>query len=78
MSQVIIQFQNRDEVVEFTNTVERFPYNMDILRGSNSVADAKSLLGIIALGLGNRLKLRIYSEDCDEMLKEISKYIVAA
>ena len=54
MSQVIIQFQNPDEVVEFTNTVERFPYNMDILRGSNSVADAKSLLGIIALGLGNR------------------------
>ena len=52
MSQVIIQFQNPDEVVEFTNTVERFPYNMDILRGSNSVADAKSLLGIIALGLG--------------------------
>ena len=46
MSQVIIQFQNPDEVVEFTNTVERFPYNMDILRGSNSVADAKSLLGI--------------------------------
>ena len=51
---------------------------MDILRGNNSVADAKSLRGIIALGLGNRLKLRIYSEDCDEVLKEISKYIVAA
>lgn len=78
MSQVIIQFKNPDEVVEFTNTVERFPYSMDILRGNNSVADAKSLLGIIALGLCNRLKLRIYSEDCDEVLKEISKYIVAA
>ena len=78
MSQVIIQFKNPDEVVEFTNTVERFPYSMDILRGNNSVADAKSLQGIIALGRGNRLKLRIYSEDCDEVLKEISKYIVAA
>ena len=51
---------------------------MDIRGGNNSVADAKSLLGSIALGLGNRLKLRIYSEDCDEVLKEISKYIVAA
>lgn len=47
MSQVIIQFKNPDEVVEFTNTVERFPYSMDILRGNNSVADAKPCWGLL-------------------------------
>ena len=53
MSQVIIQFQNPDEVVEFTNTVERSHITWIFSRGSNSVADAKSPAGdYSALGLG--------------------------
>lgn len=42
------------------------------------IVDAKSLLGILALGLENVLELCIYSdEDCDEVVEAISRYVVA-
>lgn len=40
-----------EEITEFVNMMSRQGYNTDLSRGSFSV-DAKSILGVIALGLG--------------------------
>jgi len=46
---------------------------MDLKRGKATV-DAKSLLGIMYLGLNNVIELQMYSEDCTELKKELEKY----
>lgn len=76
MSQITVHFNDPREVSEFTNIVERYPYHMDMLRSSNASADAKSILGILALGIERDLKLMIYEEECVDVLKQIEKYTV--
>ena len=78
MDQVNVQFRTPEEVMDFTNVVSRYEYNMDLKKSSKKIVDAKSLLGILALGLENVLELCIYSdEDCDEVVEAISRYVVA-
>ena len=78
MSQVKVQFKTPEEVMDFTNVVSKYDYNMDLKKSSRKVVDAKSLLGILALGLENNLELCIYSdEDCSEVVNAIGKYGVA-
>ena len=75
MSQVKVQFKTPEEVMDFTNVVSKYDYNMDLKKSSRKVVDAKSLL---ALGLENNLELCIYSdEDCSEVVNAIGKYVVA-
>ena len=78
MSQVKVQFKTPEEVMDFTNVVSKYDYNMDLKKSSRKVVDAKSLLGILALGLENNLELCIYyDEDCSEVVNAIGKYVVA-
>lgn len=78
MSQVKVQFRTPEEALDFANVVSKYDYNMDIRKSSWKMADAKSLLGILALGLENRLELCIHSdEDCTEVVNAIRKYVVA-
>ena len=76
MSQVTVHFNSPREVSEFANIVERYPYHMDMMRSSNSSADAKSVLGILALGIERDLRLNIYEDECSDVLKQIEKYTV--
>ena len=78
MDQVKVQFRTPEEVMDFTNVVSRYEYNMDLKKSSKKIVDAKSLLGILALGLEIVLELCIYSdEDCSEVVNAIGKYVVA-
>ena len=38
--------------------------------------DAKSIMGIFSLDLSKPLELRVHSDDCDELMAELDKYIV--
>lgn len=38
------------------------------------VVDAKSLLGIMHLGINNEIALQMYTDDCEELCREIAKY----
>lgn len=78
MSQVKVQFKTAKEVVDFTNVVSKYDYDMDLKKSSRNVVDAKSLLGILTLGLENHLELCIYSDgDCSEVVDAIEKYVVS-
>ena len=74
MKSVMIRLSLVENVNNFVNIVTRYPYEMD-LRAGRHVVDAKSILGIFSLDLSRPITLEIYSDNCDELLKEISAFI---
>lgn len=78
MSQVKVQFKTPEEVMNFTSVVSRYDYDMDLKKSRNKIADAKSLLGILALGLEHTLELCIYADDdCTDVVNAIDRYVVS-
>ena len=70
MSTMNITFKHPDEIIDFLKTVCKFDFNMDMRRG-RAVVDAKSLLGIMNLGLNNVIELQMYADDCTELERQI-------
>lgn len=70
-----VTFRNPDEILSFLNTVEKYDITMDMIRGRLTV-NAKSLLGLMNLGLNNVAELRVYG-DAEQLRQEISRYIEA-
>ena len=64
-----------DHVKNFVSLVNRYPYDMD-LRSGRSVVDAKSILGIFSIDLSKPIRMTIYSDECDDLLRELDDYIV--
>ena len=75
MKTVMIRLSLVENVNRFVNIVGRYPFDMD-LRAGRHVVDAKSILGIFSLDLSRPIALEIYSEDCEELLKEIQPFVV--
>ncbi|MCI9283825.1 MAG: HPr family phosphocarrier protein [Lachnospiraceae bacterium] len=76
MSRLHVSFRNPGEVADFVTRVERYPYAMDLSRGS-VVVDAKSLLGVMILGFNQVMNLNVYAEDCGQLFQDIKPYIAA-
>lgn len=55
MSEMKITFKHPDEILDFVNTVSKYEFDMDMKKG-HVVVDAKSLLGIMHLGINNEIK----------------------
>ena len=70
-----IQQNANNEVKEFVNTVMRFNYDIDLVSGRYAI-DAKSIMGIFSLDLSKPIELVAHTEDPDELVKAISKFIV--
>ena len=70
-----VTFRNPEEILSFLNTVEKYDITMDMKRG-RLIVDAKSLLGLMNLGLYNVAELRVYG-DVSQLRQEISRYIAA-
>ena len=64
-----------DNVKNFVSLVNRYPYDMD-LRSGLYVVDAKSILGIFSIDLSRPITMSIYSDDCDDLLRDLDGYIV--
>ena len=75
MSKMIVVFQNPDDILEFVQKVEKYPYNMDMKRGKY-VVDAKSLLGLMNLGFHKEIEM-CHEERCDDLRKDIEEFIAA-
>lgn len=76
MNSFYVTFRNPDEILSFLNIVEKYDIAMDMIRG-RLVVDAKSLLGLMNLGLNNVAELRVYGDDCSQLRQEISRYVAA-
>lgn len=70
-----VTFKNPEEILSFLNTVEKYDIAMDMIRGRLTI-NAKSLLGLMNLGLNNVAELRVYG-DANQLRQEISRYIAA-
>ena len=70
-----IQLNAINDVKEFLNTVTRFNYDIDLVSGRYAI-DAKSIMGIFSLDLSKPIELVAHTEDPDELVKAISKFIV--
>ena len=77
MSEMLVSFKNPEEILNFVNTVAKYPYDMDMKRG-RFVVDAKSILGIMNLGLNNVISLQVYGDHCEELKKLPLRCLAAA
>ena len=66
-----------DHVKNFVSLVNRYPYDMD-LRSGRYVVDAKSILGVCALGTKKALELKMVNPKGEEqqLLTALSQYLV--
>lgn len=70
-----IRIDTIEDVKDFVTKVTRCSYDVDIVSGRYAI-DAKSIMGIFSLDLSKPLELRLHSDDCNELLAELDKYII--
>ena len=75
MKSVPIKLSFAEDVKAFVNTVNRYPYEVD-LRAGRHVVDAKSILGIFSLDLSKPITLEIYEDACDDLVADIQAFTV--
>ena len=75
MKSVPIKLSFAEEVKTFVNTVNRYPYEVDLLAGRH-VVDANSILGIFSLDLSKPITLDIYSDTCDDLIADIQQFTI--
>lgn len=66
MSTKNVIFSNPGDVIDFVKIVEKYPFE-----------DAKSLLGLMNLGFDQKIELKVYDEECDDLWKELDKFVAA-
>lgn len=76
MSKMTVMFESPEDVKEFVNIVKDYPFDIDLERG-RFIVDAKSLLGIMNLGMQNHITLKVHSDACEDLKKEIKQFIAA-
>ena len=75
MSELKLVFHQPEDIMEFVNVVQNFPYDMVMKKGS-LIVDAKSLLGLMNLGLQQEVKLQVYEEHCEDLKEAVQKFAV--
>ena len=75
MKSILIKLDFADSVKEFVSIVEKYPYEID-LRCGRHVVNAKSVLGILSFDLSDAVVLEVYSDECNELINELSRFIV--
>lgn len=69
-----IKFNSETEIVDFVNKMSRQPYNVDLSRG-HFVVDAKSILGVLCLGIGQIIRMDIHSEHAEKLLYAVEGFL---
>lgn len=75
MTKAIVSLQAINDVKEFVNIVMRYDFDIDLVSGRYAV-DAKSIMGIFSLDLSKPIELNAHTDDADDFLKEINKFLL--
>ena len=75
MAQTKIMFQAIEDATELVNAAEKCDFDIDLTAG-RMIVDAKSLMGVIGLGLGQVLVVQCHGES-PEFNRTIQKFVVA-
>ena len=66
--------RDQKEVMEFVDTVERYPYAVEVSLGRETM-DAKSVLGMLALGFNRVMSMNIQADNADDLLDAVSQFL---
>ncbi|MBQ7834407.1 MAG: HPr family phosphocarrier protein [Ruminiclostridium sp.] len=75
MTKVKIRLVTIDDVKDFVKKTNELGCEADLTLGKY-VIDAKSIMGIFSLDLSRELELSVHSDNCNDFMNEISRYIV--
>ena len=75
MTSVKVKLMEINDVKDFVAAASLCAYDVDLVSGRYTV-DAKSLMGIFSIVPSDSLECNIYSDNCDEFLSDIKKFIV--
>ncbi len=75
MLSVEIRLSSIQDIRTFVDKVTRHRMDIDLSSG-RYIVDAKSIMGIFSLDLMNPITLTAHSDDCDELMADISEYVV--
>lgn len=74
MEAVTISLTQVNQVQQFVNVVSKVPYDVDMVSGRYTI-NAKSLLGIYSLDLNRPLQVVMYSDNCEDLKKELAEFM---
>lgn len=75
MTKATVSLQAINDVKEFVNLVMRYDFDIDLVSGRYAV-DAKSIMGIFSLDLSKPIELNAHTDDAEEFLKDIDKFLI--
>lgn len=70
-----IQLNSINDVRSFVNIVSSYSFDIDLTSG-RYVVDAKSIMGIFSLDLSKPIKVEVFSDDCEQLMKELEPFMV--
>lgn len=74
MTRTKIVFWNMDSIMQFMEIIGRHEYEAELVCGGRTV-NAKALLDVISLHAFQASELRIFSDSCDDLLRELDLYM---
>ncbi|MDE5763972.1 MAG: HPr family phosphocarrier protein [Ruminococcus sp.] len=75
MTKTTISLHAINDVKNFVDIVMKYDFDIDLVSGRYAV-DAKSIMGIFSLDLSRPIELNAHTDDAEEFMAEIDKYIV--
>lgn len=63
-----VNLNTNDKIEQFVNIMNTFDSSIDLIKGSKRV-DAKSVLGVVALGVYEKVDVEIITADEDELVR---------
>ena len=70
MSEVKVMFNTLEDIRKYLRALDSFNGDLD-LQYESQIVDGKSLLGILSLGIGKLLNLKLHYGHPDELMEKI-------
>lgn len=71
MNEVKVKFDSMEDIGKYLQAIHQFNGDLD-LQYESQIVDGRSLLGILSLGVGKLLNLKLHYGNSDELLERIS------
>ena len=76
MTKLPVKLNSMQDAKYLVQIAESCPYDVELICG-RYIVDAKSLLGLMNLGFDQKIELKVYDEECDDLWKELDKFVAA-
>ncbi len=70
-----VKLSTFDDVKQFVSIATMFDGDVD-LKSGRYLVDAKSIMGIFSLDLMKPIEVTVHSDNCEEFVKSVEKFVV--